>query len=69
MFEDIKNMIAACEENIVRYKSMGDEKAVKAAEGMIADFKECLKEIKLIREILLWISHSYKKNISSLQTC
>ena len=51
MIEDIKNMIAACEENIVRYKAMGDEKAVKAAEKMIADFNECLKEINLIMEI------------------
>jgi len=51
MIEDIKNMIAACEENIVRYKAMGDEKAVKAAEGMIADFEECLKEIQMIQEL------------------
>jgi len=51
MIEDIKNMIVACEQNIVKYKAMGDEKAVKAAEGMIADFRECLKEIQLIREI------------------
>ena len=45
MIEDIKNMIAACEENIVRYKAMGDEKAVKAAEGMIADFKKVLETL------------------------
>jgi hypothetical protein len=51
MIEDIKNMIAACEQNLVRYKEMGDDKAVKAAEGMIADFKECLKEINLIMEL------------------
>ena len=51
MIEGIKEYIKACEENIVKYKAMGDEKAVKAAEGMIADFKECLKEIDLIMEI------------------
>ena len=51
MIEQIQNYIAVCEENIVKYKAMGDEKAVKAAEGMIADFKECLKEIDLIMEI------------------
>jgi cell fate (sporulation/competence/biofilm development) regulator YmcA (YheA/YmcA/DUF963 family) len=51
MIEGIQNYIKACEENIVKYKAMGDEKAVKAAEGMIADFKKCLEEIEMIREI------------------
>jgi cell fate (sporulation/competence/biofilm development) regulator YmcA (YheA/YmcA/DUF963 family) len=51
MEQGIKDYIKACEENIVRYKAMGDEKAVKAAEGMIRDFQEALKEIQLIREV------------------
>ena len=51
MIEGIKDYIKACEENIVRYKEMGDEKAVKAAEAMIADFEQCLKEIQIIQEI------------------
>jgi cell fate (sporulation/competence/biofilm development) regulator YmcA (YheA/YmcA/DUF963 family) len=51
MIEGIKEYIKACEENIVKYKAMGDEKAVKAAEGMIADFEECLKEIQMIQEL------------------
>jgi hypothetical protein len=51
MIEQIENMIAACEENIVKYKAIGDDAAVKAAEGMIADFQECLKEIEMIMEI------------------
>ena len=45
MIEQLQNYIAACEENIVRYKAMGDEKAVKAAEGMIADFKKVLETL------------------------
>ena len=51
MIEGIQNYIKACEENIVRYKAMGDEKAVKAAEKMIADFQQCLKEIQVIQEL------------------
>ena len=51
MIEQIQNYIAVCEEIIVKYKAMGDEKAVKAAEGMIADFEECLKEIQMIQEL------------------
>lgn len=51
MIEQIQNYIKACEENIVRYKAMGDQKAVEAAEGMIRDFQEALKEIELIREV------------------
>ena len=62
MIEDIKNMIAACEQNIIYYKAWGDDAAVKAAEGMIADFKECLREIELIREILLWTTKLRFKN-------
>ena len=46
MIQELRNFIAACEENIVRYKEMGDEKAVKAAEAMIADFNALIdKEI------------------------
>ena len=47
MIEGILEYIKACEENIVRYKEMGDERAVKAAEGMIRDFQKVLKEIEL----------------------
>ena len=45
MKEAIQSYIAACEQNIVRYKEMGDLKAVKAAEGMIADFQKVLSEL------------------------
>ena len=41
--QEIWKYVEACEENIVKYKAMGDEKAVKAAEGMIVDFKQILK--------------------------
>lgn len=40
MLQELQNMIAAVEKNIVTYKEMGDTKAVEAAEGMIAKFEE-----------------------------
>jgi hypothetical protein len=40
MLQDLKDMIAACEKNIVTYKEMGDEEAVKAAESMKEKFEE-----------------------------
>ena len=40
MLQDLKDMIAAIEQNILTYKEMGDEKAVEAAEVMIAKFEE-----------------------------
>jgi len=45
MLEQLQNYIAACEANIVRYKEMGDEAAVKAAEGMIADFENLIANL------------------------
>jgi len=38
----IEDMIKAVEANLVKYKAMGDDLAVKAAEGMIAELKELL---------------------------
>ena len=38
----IEDMIKAVEANIVKYKAIGDDAAVKAAEGMIAELKELL---------------------------
>jgi len=38
----IEDMIQAVEANLVKYKAMGDDAAVKAAEGMIAELKELL---------------------------
>ena len=38
----IEDMIQACEANIVKYKAMGDDAAVKATEQMIAELKELL---------------------------
>lgn len=51
MEQGIKDYIKACEENIILYKALGDERAVKAAQQMIRDFEEVLKEIQLIREV------------------
>mgnify|MGYP001036854465 FL=1 len=45
MLEQLQNYIAACEANIVTYKEMGDEAAVKAAEGMIADFENLIANL------------------------
>ena len=42
MLQELQNMIAAVEQNIITYKEMGDEKAVEAAEGMIAKFEEMI---------------------------
>lgn len=42
MIQDILDMIAAVRENIVVYQEMGDEAAVRAAQGMIADFEEII---------------------------
>jgi len=36
----IEDMIKAIEANIVKYKAMGDDAAVKAAEVMIAELQE-----------------------------
>ncbi len=44
MIEQLQNYISACEANIVTYKEMGDDAAVLAAEGMIADFQKMIKE-------------------------
>jgi len=43
MKEQILAYIAACEENIAKYKECGDDRAVAAAEGMIADFQKILE--------------------------
>lgn len=43
MIEALQGYIKACQENIVCYKAMGDEKAVKAAEAMIRDFEKLLE--------------------------
>lgn len=48
MKQGLLDYIAAVEKNMITYKAMGDEKAVKAAEQMIADFKECIKEIEMM---------------------
>jgi hypothetical protein len=46
MIKELKNLIEACQANIVKYKEIGDDAAVKVTEGMIADFQVCLKEIE-----------------------
>ena len=43
MIEALQGWIKACQENIVYYKQIGDEKAVEAAEGMIRDMEKLLE--------------------------
>ena len=45
MLEQLQDYIIAVEANIVTYKKMGDEAAVKAAEGMIADFENLIANL------------------------
>lgn len=46
MKEQLESYISACEENITRYKEMGDERAVKAATTMLIEFRKMLSELK-----------------------
>jgi len=39
----LEEMIKACEANLAEQKELGDEDAVRATEGMIAELKEYLK--------------------------
>ena len=49
-YENLRNellgYIAACEQNIAEYQKMGDQRAVQAAEGMIADFQMYLQQLE-----------------------
>lgn len=45
MKEQLESYISACEENIARYKEMGDERAVKAATTMLDEFRKMLSEL------------------------
>ena len=52
MLQELKNMIAACQENIIKYQAIDDQAAVKAAQGMIADFEEILAhEMDMINNV------------------
>lgn len=50
MISEIQGYIAACESNIQRYKEMGDERAVNAAQGMIKEFEICLSQLESAME-------------------
>tara|TARA_Y100000389_G_scaffold157168_1_gene158223 strand:+ start:148 stop:285 length:138 start_codon:yes stop_codon:yes gene_type:complete len=45
MLEQLQNYIIAVEANIVTYKKMGDEAAVKAAEGQIINLKALIANL------------------------
>lgn len=46
MIEEIRNLLAAAESNLVRYKEMGDEDAIRAGEGMVSDFRKLLEKFE-----------------------
>ena len=47
MIEEIWKLLVAAEQNLIRYKDMGDEKAIRAGELMVAEFQKMLEEMKI----------------------
>jgi regulator of sigma D len=45
MIEEIWKLLVSAEQNLIRYKDMGDEKAIRAGELMVADLQKMLEEI------------------------
>ena len=49
-YEDLRNgllgYIDACNQNLIQYRAMGDQRAIEAAEGMIAEFEMCLQQLE-----------------------
>lgn len=39
MIRALEGYLAAAENNLVRYRAMGDERAIRAGEGMVAGFR------------------------------
>lgn len=44
MIEELWKMLVAAEQNLIRYKDMGDENAIRAGELMVADFRKLIEE-------------------------
>ena len=45
MNEEIWKLLVAAEQNLIRYKDMGDEKAIRAGKMMVTDLQKMLEEI------------------------
>ena len=46
MIEELRKMLAAAESNLVRYREMGDENAIRAGEGMVSDFRKLIEKFE-----------------------
>lgn len=45
MYEEIWKLLVAAEQNLIEYKDMGDEKAIRAGQIMVDEFRKMLEEI------------------------
>ena len=45
MIGEIWKLLVSAEQNLIRYKDMGDEKAIRAGELMVTDLQKMLEEI------------------------
>lgn len=45
MIEEIWKLLVAAEQNLIQYKDLGDEKAIRAGEMMVTDLQKMLEEI------------------------
>jgi hypothetical protein len=44
MIEELWKMLVAAEQNLIRYKDIGDERAIRAGELMVAELRELIEE-------------------------
>lgn len=43
MIEELWKMLVSAEQNLIRYKDMGDEDAIRAGERMVAELREVIE--------------------------
>jgi hypothetical protein len=44
MIEELWKMLVAAEQNLIRYKDIGDERAIRAGELMVAELRKLIEE-------------------------
>ena len=44
MIEELWKMLVAAEQNLIRYKDIGDERAIRAGELMVDELRELIEE-------------------------
>ena len=44
MIEGLRELLVAAEQNLIRYKDIGDENAIRAGELMVAELRELIEE-------------------------